>query len=181
VTIPLYAATWLELVVAFVIIALGLLAFGNARRTRRGIHFHLHNHNGASHIHVHFHERGTEHGDHAESHSHAIVRLGIKPFLVGGMHGLAGSASLTLLLITQIKSTLMGLVYLLIFGLRSVSGMLVMSGLEGLPFASRSLARVHFGLQAMVGVMSVVFGLWYAYQISAGWCPRMKVPGALTT
>ena len=95
------------------------------------------------------------------------------------MHGLAVSASLTLLLITQIKSTLMGLVYLLIFGLGSVSGMLVMSGLEGL--AGRSLARVHFGLQAMVGVMSVVFGLWYAYQISAGWCPRMKVPGALTT
>jgi hypothetical protein len=48
----------------------------------------------------------------------------------------------------------MGLVYLLIFGLGSVSGMLVMSGLEGLAFAGRSLA-VHFGLQAMVGVMSV--------------------------
>jgi ABC-type nickel/cobalt efflux system permease component RcnA len=170
VAIPLPVATWLELGVAFMISGLGLLAVARALCRRRDIHFHRHDHNGQSHFHVHFHDRGTEHEHRGTLHSHAIAGLGLKPFLVGGMHGLAGSAALTLLLLTQIQSTVIRLLYLLVFGLGSVCGMLAMSSLIGLPFAftSRRLARGHFGLQAFFGTVSVVFGLWYAYQVNAG-------------
>ena len=51
------------------------------------------------------------------------------------MHGLAGSAALTLLVLTQIQSVLLGLLYLALFGIGSTVGMLLMSGLIGLPFA----------------------------------------------
>ncbi len=85
--------------------------------------------------------------------------------LVGAMHGLAGSAALTLLVLTQIQSIWLGLVYLAVFGVGSSVGMLLMSGLIGLPFAlsGRRLTSINYGLQTAAGCLSVAFGLWYAY------------------
>src|ERR1043166_8218016 len=105
VSIPLRVANWLEFGVALVIITLGVLAVGRVLRKRADVHLHRHSHDGQSHVHIHFHEHGTEHADlrsrPAKSHSHAIRQLGFKPILVGAMHGLAGSAALTLLVLTQ--------------------------------------------------------------------------------
>jgi len=85
------------------------------------------------------------------------------------MHGLAGSAGLTLLVLTQIKSVALGLVYLGVFGLGSTLGMLLMSGLIGVPFVftGKRFGRIHYGLQTAAGCLSIAFGLWYAYQISS--------------
>jgi len=89
---------------------------------------------------------------------------------VGAMHGLAGSGALTLLALTQIKSTLLGLVYLGVFGLGSVFGMVLMSSLLGLPFvfSSRKFGSLHYGVQMCAGVVSIAFGLWYAYETGVG-------------
>jgi high-affinity nickel-transport protein len=169
VAVPEGIAHWLEFGVALMIIGLGLSALLRARsgRRRRDVHLHKHHHDGVSHVHLHFHEHETEHtGGAVASHSHTVSRIGFKPLLVGAMHGLAGSAALTLLVLTQIQSTALGLVYLAVFGLGSIAGMLLMSGLIGLPFAlsARRLGGVHYGLQAAAGALSVAFGLWYAYQ-----------------
>jgi high-affinity nickel-transport protein len=93
----------------------------------------------------------------------------LKPLLVGAMHGLAGSAALTLLVLTQIASPLVGLLYLSVFGLGSILGMLLMSCLVGLPFVlgARKLTRMSYALQATASVLSIAFGLWYAYEIGA--------------
>jgi cytochrome c biogenesis protein CcdA len=82
------------------------------------------------------------------------------------MHGLAGSAALTLLVLTQIQSVWLGLLYLALFGIGSTLGMLLMSGLIGLPFAlsARRLSNFNHGLQTVAGGLSVAFGLWYAYE-----------------
>jgi len=185
VAIPLPVANWLEFGVALMIIGLGVLAMKGVLRRRSGIqvhrHLHRHSHDGQSHVHIHFHEQGTEHdGDAASlfsqaseashssaaSHSHAISRLGFKPLLVGAMHGLAGSAALTLLVLTQSQSGWLGLLYLVLFGLGSTFGMLLMSGLIGLPFAlsGRQLTSINYGLQTVAGGLSIGFGLWYAYE-----------------
>jgi putative Ca2+/H+ antiporter (TMEM165/GDT1 family) len=60
----------------------------------------------------------------------------------------------------------LGLLYLTVFGIGSTLGMLLMSGLIGLPFAlsTRRISRLNFGLQAAAGVLSIAFGLWYAYE-----------------
>ena len=86
------------------------------------------------------------------------------------MHGLAGSAALTLLVLTQINSTVLGLIYLGVFGIGSIFGMLLMSSLLGLPFVfgSRRLGGIHYGVQMLAGALSIAFGLWYAYETGVG-------------
>lgn len=167
VAIPESVAGWLEFGVALMIIALGVNAFAKALRGRSDAHVHRHRHAGVEHAHVHFHEH-----DAADArvrveavHTHAVTRVGLKPVLVGAVHGLAGSAALTLLVLAQIDSVVLGLVYLAVFGAGSVVGMMLMSGLVGLPFALSGgrLTGLGNGLQTAAGVSSVVFGLWYAY------------------
>jgi ABC-type nickel/cobalt efflux system permease component RcnA len=176
VTIPMPVANWLEFGVAVMIITLGVLAVVRVLRKRPDVHLHRHSHDGQSHVHIHFHEHGTKHRPAATSHhlgetkpsphSHAISQVGFKPLLVGAMHGLAGSATLTLLVLTQIQSIWLGLLYLAVFGVGSTVGMLLMSGLIGLPFAlsGRRLTSINYGLQTAAGCLSVAFGLWYAYE-----------------
>lgn len=107
----------------------------------------------------------------ANSHFHLsdIFSVGRKPLLVGAMHGLASSAGLTLLVLTQIGSPLLGLLYLAVFGLGSICGMLLMSLLVGLPFAlsAAHFQRFNYRLQTVAAVFSVLFGIWYAYQVGS--------------
>lgn len=159
IAIPQVVASWLEFGVALMIIALGVGAVRRALRDRADFHVHTHDHNYQSHAHVHFHEQE------APQHSHAIRRIGFKPTIIGAMHGLAGSAALTLLVLTQIHSAALGLIYLCVFGAGSIAGMLLMSSLIGLPFAlsARKLNGIHRKLQMLAGTLSVVFGIWYAW------------------
>lgn len=166
IAIPERIANFLEFGVALMILGLGAGVLARALRQRAAIHVHKHQHDGLAHVHLHFHEAGEEAHHAPLGHAHPFARIGIKPLLVGAMHGLAGSAALTLLVLTQIDSALIGLAYLAVFGVGSILGMLLMSGLVGLPFAlsARKLTGMHYGLQAAVGVLSIGFGCWYAYE-----------------
>jgi high-affinity nickel-transport protein len=82
------------------------------------------------------------------------------------VHGMAGSAALMLLVIPTISSGLIGLIYIVIFGVGSICGMMVMSLLVGLPFhltASR-FGRFNSLLQGIAGTLSISLGLWIAYE-----------------
>jgi nickel/cobalt transporter (NicO) family protein len=164
IAIPERVASWLEFGVALMIISLGLAAFRRALRSRSDFHTHNHGHGELSHAHIHFHEEGSRHL--TAAHSHSVNGIGLKPTLVGAMHGLAGSGALTLLVLTQINSSLLGLLYLGLFGVGSIVGMLLMSGLVGLPFvlSSRKLNGLHYSLQMIAGALSITFGIWYAYE-----------------
>jgi ABC-type nickel/cobalt efflux system permease component RcnA len=185
VAVPERVSNWLEFCVALMIIGLGATALLRTFRGRSDIHIHKHTHGGEAHVHIHFYEKNvvapfrtghtsgqhsghsTHHETHVPVHSHAVSRIGLKPLLVGAMHGLAGSAALTLLVLTQINSVILGLLYLAVFGIGSIFGMLLMSGLIGLPFAlsARHLSGANYSLQTIAGALSIAFGLWYAYQV----------------
>jgi ABC-type nickel/cobalt efflux system permease component RcnA len=170
VAIPEEVSNWLEFCVALVIIGLGLAALWRALRASGSFHMHQHNHDGLSHMHIHFHENETKHEPSVRApHSHTVSQVGSKPVLIGMMHGLAGSGALTVLVLTQIGSTWIGFLYLAIFGLGSIAGMVLMSGLIGLPFAvtSRHLTYAHHRLQTVAAVFSICFGAWYAYTSGA--------------
>jgi ABC-type nickel/cobalt efflux system permease component RcnA len=170
VAIPEQVSQWLEFGVAIMIIGLGFVALRRALRGGGEVHMHQHTHNGLSHMHIHFHENETKHEPSVPApHSHAVSQVGWKPVLIGAMHGLAGSGALTVLVLTQISSTWIGFVYLAIFGLGSIVGMIVMSGLIGLPFAlsARHLTYAHHRLQTVAAVLSICFGAWYAYASGA--------------
>lgn len=165
IAIPEQVSTWLEFGVALMIIGLGAIALWRSLRNKDHVHVHEHSHDGVSHVHIHFHEPETRHHE-AQPHSHAVSSVGLKPVLIGTMHGLAGSGAAMLLVLTQTSSSLVGFVFLAIFGLGSIVGMILMSGLIGLPFAltGRNVNRVHRHLQTAAAGLSIAFGLWYAYQ-----------------
>ena len=164
IAIPARVSNWLEFCVALMIIGLGAIALWRSLLKRNDVHVHEHSHDGVSHVHIHFHESQTSHQAQRQ-HSHAVSSVGLKPLLIGAVHGLAGSGALTLLVLTQIQSAWVGFFYLGVFGLGSILGMIVMSGLVGLPFAltSRNVGRVHRHLQTSAATLSIAFGLWYAY------------------
>ncbi len=155
------AALWMEFAVALMLILLGLKAILRSLRGWR-IHVHRHTHDGRSHSHMHLHRPSEEH---AHQHRH-LIRSGARPFLVGMVHGMAGSAALMILVLATIPSALAGLIYIAVFGLGSVGGMLIMSSLISLPFI---LTRQRFnvlsqGLQVAVGLFSLGFGLFLSWK-----------------
>ena len=164
IAIPQRVSNWLEFGVALMIIGLGAVALWRSLLKRNDVHVHEHSHDGVSHVHVHFHESQTRHAE-KRPHSHVVSSVGLKPLLIGAMHGLAGSGALTLLVLTQIQSAWVGFFYLAVFGLGSILGMILMSGLVGLPFAltARNVGRVHRHLQTSAASLSIAFGVWYAY------------------
>jgi len=168
VAIPERVSSWLEFAVALMIIGLGANALWRALRDGRELHRHEHSHDGISHVHVHFHDQQTRQTT-DRAHSHVVRGVGLKPVLIGTMHGLAGSGALTLLVLTQIRNAWVGFMYLAIFGVGSIFGMLIMSGLIGLPFAfsATKLTGVHHRLQTAAACFSIIFGLWYAYSTAA--------------
>lgn len=165
IAIPALVASWLEFGVALMIIGLGVVALRRAFRNRPDVHIHKHDHGDQRHAHIHFHEADYA-ADTTQPHSHSVVRIGLKPTLVGAMHGLAGSGALTLLVLAQIPSSALGLLYLGVFGAGSIVGMMLMSGLVGLPFvlSSRKLSGIHYRVQMIAGAISIAFGIWYAYE-----------------
>jgi sulfite exporter TauE/SafE len=102
------------------------------------------------------------------SHSHNDFpkkiweRIGVRPLLIGMVHGLAGSAALLLFLIPVIPSTALKVVYILVFGAGSIAGMVIMSCMVGLPshlMASRFL-KMSLAVRALAGLFSLGFGIW---------------------
>jgi sulfite exporter TauE/SafE len=91
----------------------------------------------------------------------AVRSASLRPLIVGMIHGLAGSAALLLLLIPVIPSIWLKMAYLLVFGAGSITGMMLMSWLVGLPahLTAARFARVHFGVRALAGLFGVLFGL----------------------
>ena len=153
-------ALWMEFTVALMLIVLGSRAMVKSLRAWK-LHRHRHTHDGSTHTHLHLHH-GNEH---AHRHRH-LIRLSARPFLVGIVHGMAGSAALTLLVLATIPSAIAGLVYIAIFGIGSVGGMLVMSSLISLPFVftRNRFNAVSEGLQVAVGLLSLSFGLFLVWQ-----------------
>jgi hypothetical protein len=161
--IPDTLARFFEFGVALMVLGLGGSALARALRGRGDVHSHDHAHGGVVHRHLHFHDADEAHAV-ARPDRHA-VSAPAKPVLVGMMHGLAGSAALTLLVLARIPSPLQGVLYLAVFGLGSIAGMGVMSVGIGLPFeASLSRPGLHRAFQVAAGALGVAFGLFYVFR-----------------
>lgn len=161
-TISAEVAKGLEFMVAAVLILLG----GHVLLQSLGawsLHRHDHSHDGRSYSHVHLHLDREDSPGH-----HHLFRLGGRPFLVGVLHGMAGSAALMLLVLTSIPSPVGKLLYILVFGIGSTGAMLLLSGLIGIPFvvtAGRSRAA-HAIIQALAGAASLILGLALAWELA---------------
>jgi high-affinity nickel permease len=128
---------------------------------------------------------GVLHAAGAASHAHAadpsrlawlnrtVGRRGpflfLRPLLVGIVHGLAGSAAVALLVLTAIREPVWAVAYLVVFGVGTVAGMVLVTTVIALPFASAGagVERTHRRLQVATGLLSVAFGCFIAYKIGS--------------
>jgi sulfite exporter TauE/SafE len=153
----------MEAPVALMLVALGVTTLIRAVRDRGlRIHSHTHSHDESSphtHLHIHLEEEHV--------HQHRFLKVGKRPFVVGMVHGVAGSAALTLLVLSTIPSVALGLLYIGVFGIGSIGGMLLMSALIGLPFAltARRYAFLNGGIRLAAGAFSILYGLVLAWNL----------------
>src|SRR6478609_11320400 len=156
--IPETFARPLETAVGIMLIGLGGHVLWQLWRER--VHFHKHRHDdGTVHIHAHSHAGETvAHVRASHAHAHGFRW---RTLLVGLMHGMAGSAALLVLAVSQASSPAVGLGYVALFGVGSMIGMGALSTLIAVPLAvsARSLTWANRGLQGAVGLATVAIGM----------------------
>jgi ABC-type nickel/cobalt efflux system permease component RcnA len=184
--IPARVGLSLEFSVGVMLMVLGALSLkGALQRVGEAVahaeaddgltHSHPHRHGDYVHTHRHHH--------HPDAHPHSTEatplarldgRLGgmklyqlVRPLVVGLVHGLAGSAAVALLVLAAIGDSWWALAYLLVFGLGTVVGMMLVTALVAWPFAYASgrLEGWQRGLRLAAGVVSLAFGLVVVYRM----------------
>lgn len=149
----------LECLVGLVLIGLGLSTLAEAWRKR--LHVHRHTHGNA--VHTHFHTHADTLGHH---HAHPVA-IGVRPLLVGMVHGLAGSAALMIVVLATLPTPALGVAYIFVFGCGSLLGMALVSLIMGACFsaASTRLAVWDQGVRLTVGLLSTACGIWIVIEI----------------
>lgn len=91
----------------------------------------------------------------------------LRPFLVGIVHGLAGSAAAALLILSTIDDATWALAYLGVFSAGTLAGMSLVTGAFALPslYQSRRAPRATHRLRTIAGALTFVFGCYLAYRI----------------
>jgi high-affinity nickel-transport protein len=184
--IPARVGLTMEFCVGLMLILLGALnltgaakwmseKFSPAHPPVSGEHVHIHEHNAKLHFHWHSHAPESEHHAATLAPPQALERsfagLGryqaLRPVFVGIVHGLAGSAAVALLVLSAIREPKWAVLYLLVFGIGTIAGMMLITSVIALPFcfAWYRFAWLNRSLVTGSGILSLVFGLFICYQI----------------
>lgn len=111
------------------------------------------------------HAHGEPLHQHPRSHMYKGIPYG-KSLLMGFIHGLAGSAAMIVLTLSTVNSVWEGILYILIFGVGTIIGMLCFTTILGIPFVIGSnKIRLNKGFSQITGVISTVFGIYYMYNL----------------
>jgi cytochrome c biogenesis protein CcdA len=155
--IPEHIAQPLEGAVGIMMVGLGAHVLWRLWRDR--VHFHAHGHSdGTVHLHAHSHADDTApHARSLHSHTHGFRW---RSLFVGLMHGMAGSAALLVLAVSQVEKPVQGVLYIVLFGIGSMIGMGALSAVIALPLAAsaRFLTWANHALQAVVGIVAISIG-----------------------
>ena len=181
--IPKRVGLTMELSVGLMLILLGVLNLSGILRGitetatpfRQGNHSHAHEHgdciDSLSHCHAPLGDRPTAEATPVPWMDRTFGRLGLyqvmRPLVVGIVHGLAGSAALALLLLTTIRVPSWAIVYLFVFGIGTVAGMMSITAAIAVPFAisENHFVRLNRGMGLISGLASLVFGVFIVYQM----------------
>lgn len=156
--IPHEWAMSLEFAVGIMLVYLGIRSF--AFPEKKNVHCHWHEHEDFTHKHFHCHEENIWH-----KHGHKGMSY-LKSIFIGAVHGLSGSAAMILLTISTVKSPWQGGMYITIFGIGTVFGMLLFTTLLGIPFAmSAHNKKVNIIFTRITAMISFGFGVYYMYNL----------------
>ncbi|RXT36436.1 high-affinity nickel-transport family protein [Bradyrhizobium betae] len=190
VVIPPRLGVSMEFAVGVMLVLLGVLTLagigraGGVARVHAGVpsvheldvHDHLHAHGDYLHRHPHGHSSGV-HG-HADEHT-PLARLDrsglgwialydwLRPFVIGLVHGLAGSTAVALMILSIIREPVAALGYLLLFGLGTIVGMMLITLILSAPFTftAVNLPKFNWLLRVASGLVSFSFGVVLIYGI----------------
>ncbi|MGA7515333.1 MAG: high-affinity nickel-transport family protein [Candidatus Sulfotelmatobacter sp.] len=183
--IPVRIGLSMELSVAVMLIILGLANVAGFLRSmpvgpvdaHNGAEVHSHAHSHGDYIHSHPHAHQPESHPHTADQTplawldRAFGRIGVyqylRPFVVGVVHGLAGSAAVALLVLTTIRNVHWAVAYLLIFGVGTIAGMMLITMSLASAFTMVGKGRETFSRRLALGsgLLSLGFGLFVAYEI----------------
>ncbi|HSC58370.1 MAG TPA: hypothetical protein VLC11_02310 [Gemmatimonadales bacterium] len=153
-----------EVVVGLLLVGLGLWALRSASKLHlhapdgHGDHAHLHHHGhpGAGHAHPH----AAPAAAHPHDHRHGITWVGM-------LHGLAGTAGVVALVpVTLIASRLVGLGYLVAFGVGVTAGMTLFAFVAAAAMRAAASRSIAWGrrIAATVGLAGVIVGAWWIWR-----------------
>lgn len=143
----------LEFIVGLMLVFLGITTILN-KKIMRFKHKHPHKHlDGAIHVEEH------HHADSEHRHRH-------KSYVIGLIHGLAGSGSLVALTAATLDNVGMVLGFILLFGIGSMVGMAMIGGLMGFPFALVGrISKIQKIFRYVAGLFSLMIGINIIYTI----------------
>jgi high-affinity nickel-transport protein len=183
--IPLRLGLSMELAVGVMLILLGFASlrdifrlFGrrDAAVERKTGHVHSHAHPHGDYVHTHPHQHDPEAHPHSPEQT-PVARLDrrfggvllyqlVRPLLVGIVHGLAGSAAVALLVLAAVANPRWAILYLLVFGVGTIVGMMLITLAIALPLAHGGCQPQFAGrLRLAAGLVSVGFGCFITYRI----------------
>lgn len=110
-------------------------------------HTHIHLHGKKAHVHLHMH-------DQPHQHLHKLS------YGIGIIHGLAGSGVLIVAAMAAMKTPGSSLLFLVIFSVGCIAGMLVASGVLGLPFSKKlqTFRKIQMGLVVFSCLLCLLVG-----------------------
>lgn len=184
IVIPPRLGLSMELSVGLMLILLGVLNLSGIMRwitetfTPAQSDVHTHSHGIGSSAYRHSHGGPLEKLGHDEGNKsvswmdRTFGGMGIyhvvRPLAVGLVHGLAGSAAVALLVLTTIRVPSLAVAYLLVFGIGTIAGMMLITTAIAVPFkySKTRFARLNHSLGLVSGIISVAFGVFIVYEMA---------------
>jgi len=174
----------MELSVGLMLILLGVLNLSGIMRwitetfTPAQLESHTHASGTGCSAYSHSHANPSEKHHHQEENKsvgwmdRTFGRMGIyqvvRPLVVGLVHGLAGSAAVALLVLTTIRVPSLAIAYLLVFGIGTIAGMMLITTAIAMPFkySKTRFERFNHSLGLVSGIISVAFGVFIVYEMA---------------
>jgi hypothetical protein len=153
-----------EAAIGLVIVALAIRLL---LRWHRGyFHVHPHTHGSVRHAHPHAHEHAHGPAGHPVQHTHVHAEgLGRSPltaFGIGLIHGIGGSAAVSVLLVSAVSSQAQAVIALLLFAAATAASMAVVSSAFGYALARGPIRHRLATLVPVFGAASLIVGVWYS-------------------
>jgi hypothetical protein len=178
VRLPSSLASGLEVAVGAMLVLLGIWRLRDAARGLGAVASdHLladHAHGGREVLHSHAHAHASTVHRHPHVHpSHRLLgalgarrgRIALRPLLVGAVHGMAGTAAISLLVLATTRTAWAAALYLALFGMGTIAGMTALTAVLAFPMTiALRFDRARRTIAFAAGVVSIAFGIFYGWR-----------------